>query len=235
MAVPVALYVPNLIGYARVVFAFFAWHVAFTDHVMFFAWYGLSMGLDAVDGVAARALGQTSKFGAVLDMVTDRISTASLLVILGHIYPAHEGVFTKLMVLDVGSHWVHMYATLLLGGGSHKDKAANPNALLRFYYTFPYALLVLCVMSEGFLLFLYTWYHTPGPQMPAALSAMLSPFGASATLHFVPVAIWVCAPFFFLKQAISVVQGWDAFARIAAADTREREALAKGAAKAHAS
>jgi CDP-diacylglycerol--inositol 3-phosphatidyltransferase len=34
--------------------------------------YGVSCLLDAVDGQAARALGQTSKFGAVLDMVTDR-------------------------------------------------------------------------------------------------------------------------------------------------------------------
>ena len=37
--------------------------------------YGLSCLLDAVDGQAARALGQTSKFGAVLDMVTDRYAS----------------------------------------------------------------------------------------------------------------------------------------------------------------
>lgn len=34
--------------------------------------YGISCLLDAADGHAARALNQTSKFGAVLDMVTDR-------------------------------------------------------------------------------------------------------------------------------------------------------------------
>lgn len=34
--------------------------------------YSISCLLDAVDGQAARALGQTSKFGAILDMVTDR-------------------------------------------------------------------------------------------------------------------------------------------------------------------
>jgi CDP-diacylglycerol--inositol 3-phosphatidyltransferase len=34
--------------------------------------YGVSCLLDAADGHAARALQQTSKFGAVLDMVTDR-------------------------------------------------------------------------------------------------------------------------------------------------------------------
>jgi hypothetical protein len=34
--------------------------------------YVISCLLDAVDGMAARALGQPSRFGAVLDMVTDR-------------------------------------------------------------------------------------------------------------------------------------------------------------------
>jgi CDP-diacylglycerol--inositol 3-phosphatidyltransferase len=34
--------------------------------------YGVSCLLDAVDGQAARALKQTSKFGAGLDMITDR-------------------------------------------------------------------------------------------------------------------------------------------------------------------
>lgn len=34
--------------------------------------YVVSCLLDAVDGPVARARGETSKFGAVLDMVTDR-------------------------------------------------------------------------------------------------------------------------------------------------------------------
>jgi CDP-diacylglycerol--inositol 3-phosphatidyltransferase len=36
------------------------------------ALYAVSSFLDVADGQAARRLGQTSKFGAVLDMVTDR-------------------------------------------------------------------------------------------------------------------------------------------------------------------
>lgn len=39
--------------------------------------YVISCLLDAVDGQVARALGQTSKFGAVLDMVTDRCVISS--------------------------------------------------------------------------------------------------------------------------------------------------------------
>jgi len=44
--------------------------------------YGISCLLDAVDGQAARALGQTSKFGAVLDMVTDRCATVPIHTVL---------------------------------------------------------------------------------------------------------------------------------------------------------
>ena len=39
--------------------------------------YVISALLDAVDGQAARALGQTSKLGAMLDMITDRSARAT--------------------------------------------------------------------------------------------------------------------------------------------------------------
>lgn len=50
---------PNLIGYARVLSALAAFYVAFDDHVLFAWLYSISMGLDAVDGVAARAFKQS--------------------------------------------------------------------------------------------------------------------------------------------------------------------------------
>lgn len=49
-----------------------------------------------------------SKFGGVLDMVTDRVSTCGLLVTLSHFYPAHTFWFTFLIVLDITSHWFHV-------------------------------------------------------------------------------------------------------------------------------
>ncbi|KAJ8473268.1 hypothetical protein ONZ45_g16355 [Pleurotus djamor] len=54
----VFLFVPNLIGYTRVILAGLSLHYM-SYHPKYY-------------GQAARALGQTSKFGAVLDMVTDR-------------------------------------------------------------------------------------------------------------------------------------------------------------------
>lgn len=60
------------IGYTRIILAglslqFMSYHPRYCTIL-----YGISCLLDAVDGHAARALGQSSKFGAVLDMVTDR-------------------------------------------------------------------------------------------------------------------------------------------------------------------
>ena len=67
--VSVFLFVPNLIGYARVVLALVGYAVALSNHhVMFFCYLGSQL-LDAFDGLAARKLGQSSQFGARLPRV----------------------------------------------------------------------------------------------------------------------------------------------------------------------
>ena len=86
------------------------------------------------------------------------MSTASLLAILSHVYRQQLPLFLGLMILDVGSHWCQMYATLLLGGNSHKSSVGNP--ILRFYYSFPYALFLICVFNEACLLALYLLHFT---------------------------------------------------------------------------
>jgi len=58
--VHVFLYVPNLIGYARVISGLVSMTYGLSDPWMFVWIYTFSMGLDAVDGVAARALNQSS-------------------------------------------------------------------------------------------------------------------------------------------------------------------------------
>lgn len=87
----VFLFVPNLIGlyygstssirsssltsapgYTRVILAGLSMHFMNYHPKYCTLAYCVSCLLDAADGHAARALNQTSKFGAVLDMVTDR-------------------------------------------------------------------------------------------------------------------------------------------------------------------
>ena len=59
-------------GYSRIILAAASLTYMSTHPKFCTVAYVISCLLDAVDGMAARALGQTSKFGAVLDMVTDR-------------------------------------------------------------------------------------------------------------------------------------------------------------------
>lgn len=41
-------------------------------------------------------------------MVTDRVSTLGLLVVLSHLYPSYLLGFIALIVIDIMSHWFHV-------------------------------------------------------------------------------------------------------------------------------
>lgn len=99
--------------------------------------YSVSCLLDALDGYAARYFEQSTRFGAVLDMVTDRCTTACLLVFLSSAWPRWAILFQGLISLDLASHYVHMYATLSMGGSdqSHKQVDKTRSWLLNLYYT----------------------------------------------------------------------------------------------------
>jgi CDP-diacylglycerol--inositol 3-phosphatidyltransferase len=51
--------------------------------------YIFSALLDAFDGMAARSLNQCTKFGAMLDQLTDRAATSMLLMALSVLYPTY--------------------------------------------------------------------------------------------------------------------------------------------------
>jgi CDP-diacylglycerol--inositol 3-phosphatidyltransferase len=110
--------------------------------------YGVSCLLDAVDGVAARRLGQSTKFGAVLDMVTDRCTTACLLCYLTKTYPRAALVFQFLITLDFSSHYIHMYSSLLTGAASHKLVTSEVSRILWYYYNDSVSCNCRCVASS---------------------------------------------------------------------------------------
>lgn len=99
--------------------------------------YSISCLLDALDGYAARYYEQSTRFGAVLDMVTDRCTTSCLLVFLSSAFPRWAIVFQSLISLDFASHYIHMYTTLVMGGAeqSHKKVDKNRSWILNLYYT----------------------------------------------------------------------------------------------------
>ena len=149
------------------------------------AWcYILSGLLDAFDGYAARALNQSmfflvlkfdidkqifntfkivgTKFGAMLDMLTDRCATMCLLATLGTFYPSYLFVFQLVMVVDISCHWVHLHTSNVLGKTSHKNIGQEENALLRFYYTSRPFLFFMCAGNELFYSMLYLLHFTYG-------------------------------------------------------------------------
>ena len=130
----VFFYLANLIGYARIVCLFLSLHFLSNPYV-FMALYVLSYSLDAIDGPVARAMNQTTKFGAVMDMVTDRCSTALLLALT----QKYEYMF-----LDLSAHWVHMAASMI------NDKHHKEDTTLSWYYYKP-VLFTVCLCSEAYL------------------------------------------------------------------------------------
>lgn len=149
------IYVPNLIGYARVVAALYALGVAFVNPYHCIVFYLLGFICDELDGRFARKFNQTSTLGAVLDMVTDRVSTTGLLAILCKVYPQGHLLFLSLLMLDIFSHWFQMYATLLAGNATHKDTSSR-SWWVRTYYQHRLFMGYCCISCEALYLCLYT-------------------------------------------------------------------------------
>lgn len=76
----VLLFVPNVIGYTRLALIVASFHSGCFDKqpALFLGLYAANAALDGVDGAAARRLGQTSAFGAWLDVVVDNVGRSLL-------------------------------------------------------------------------------------------------------------------------------------------------------------
>ena len=160
-----------------------------------------------------------SRLGALLDQLTDRLSSCLLLLLLSHLFPAYFYWCVGLIALDIASHWLQFYSTLAYGRTSHKEVKAW---LLRMYYT-THLLLVECVAQEVFLVAAYMTYFTQCPigtnteECPVAPTAALVPFLAN-NASWAANAAYYSAPLFLLKQIISVVQLWEAVCNIVELD-----------------
>ncbi|KAA0702003.1 hypothetical protein E1301_Tti007828 [Triplophysa tibetana] len=77
MGIEICLYVPNVIGYIRILLVLTAW-IVYDDPARFVPLYVVSIILDGLDGWVARRLHQTSRFGAWLDVVIDNMGRGML-------------------------------------------------------------------------------------------------------------------------------------------------------------
>ena len=125
----------KVIGYSRIILAVASLYYMPLHPRTCSLLYSISCLLDALDGYAARYFQQSTRFGAVLDMVTDRCTTACLLVFLSSAWPRWALLFQGLISLDLASHYMHMYATLTMGSvDSHKKVDENRSKILYLYY-----------------------------------------------------------------------------------------------------
>jgi len=232
----VFLFYPNLIGYSRVILAGVSLYYMPTNPNTCFVTYGLSCLLDAVDGQVARAFGQTSKFGAVLDMVTDRCTTACLLCFLSNTYKSWSLIFMFLITLDFSSHYIHMYSSLVTGSSSHKTVTSDVSRILWYYYNDSRTLFVFCFANELFFVCLYMAgaASTPKPIHSAfPVSLFIDPLDLA---RMTPQSIWwilsyswpfigavLCFPIMMAKQIINVVQFWKASKILVGVDLVERQ------------
>lgn len=155
----VFLFVPNLIGYVRILLLGFSFYYMPTNYSSAMLLYSLSYLMDAFDGLAARLFNQSSIFGSMLDMLTDRVSTMCLLMTLGHLYANYFIVFQLLLVIDIVSHWLHFFSSQIQGKSSHKIFDAKSNILMRLYYENKFILTIVCAMEQIFYCSLLVYYH----------------------------------------------------------------------------
>lgn len=200
----VMLFIPNLIGYFRVLTAVISFSIMKNHPILTLIFYGISGFLDAFDGYAARKYNQGTRYGAVLDMVTDRCATSSLICYLCVIYPSFCFVWQLLVSLDLASHYMHMYAMMSSGSSSHKNVNKEQSKLLSLYYSNRKVLFVVCLVNELFYVALYLHYYD---------FFWLGTFLA-----------WASAPIWAFKQVANVVQLKNAALILATIDAGEREA-----------
>ncbi|CAN7985948.1 unnamed protein product [Ixodes hexagonus] len=213
------LFVPNIIGYARIVLALVSFYFMPTHYVVASVCYGLSAFLDCIDGYAARMFNQSTKFGAMLDQLTDRCGTMCLLVVLASFHPRYSFLFMLSMTIDIASHWLHLHTSLLSGRDNHKNMDASDNPIMKIYYTSKPVLFTMCVGNEAFYGGLYLLHFTPGPAFRYV------PFFSGMSI--ISVLTTICAPIAVAKTLVSLLQMQIAAANLGAIDVRDRSKRAE--------
>ena len=208
------LFVPNIIGYGRVILALVSFYFMPTNYIIALWCYIISALLDAVDGHAARYFNQGTKFGAMLDQLTDRVGTMCLLATLCVLYPSYTFWFQLSMAIDIACHWIYLHTSILQGKTSHKFIDMSGNPVMRVYYTNRMVLFIMCAGNEAFYAALYLLYFTEGP-----IVAGISLF------RFI---MYVSAPIAFLKAGISLLHGYVSCINLSIIDLNDRKDRVKG-------
>ncbi|KAJ3639251.1 hypothetical protein Zmor_003931 [Zophobas morio] len=209
----VFIFVPNIIGYARVILALISFYYMPTNYVLAVVCYVTSALLDAFDGHAARYFNQSTKFGAMLDQLTDRCGTMGLCMVLAKFYPDYMFWFILSCCIDIACHWIYLHSSILQGKSSHKFIDMSENPIMNIYYTNRTVLFWMCAGNEAFYASLYLLYFTEGPTLIG--------------LSLFRVVLYLSAPIAIVKSGISLLHLVVASKNIAIIDINERKEASK--------
>nr|CAH7748972.1 unnamed protein product [Callosobruchus chinensis] len=209
------VFVPNIIGYARIILLIIAFYFMPTNYIIATTCYVVSALLDAFDGHAARMFNQSTKFGGMLDQLTDRCGTMGLVAVLAHFYPKYMFLFLMSMSIDIACHWIYLHTTVLQGKTSHKFIDMSENPIMSIYYTNRTVLFFMCAGNEAFYASLYLLYFTEGPII--------------AGLSLFRIILYFSAPVAILKSGISLLHLVVASKNLGIIDVNERKDALKKA------
>lgn len=131
--VAVEWYIPNIIGYIRVALVLACLFVPIKQPYILVSLLITAGLLDNLDGFAARYFQQSSRYGAVLDYLTDRITTVIYVKLLTELLPDYAGIFYFLFMVDMASHMARLYIAMWAEGNHHKE-ITSEFKLLNWYY-----------------------------------------------------------------------------------------------------
>ncbi|KAL7670969.1 hypothetical protein ACOME3_005884 [Neoechinorhynchus agilis] len=193
----VFLFVPNLIGYLRVLLLLVFLLLSRHNCPVALVAYVFSVALDGIDGIVARRLDQCSDFGIMVDMVIDRCTSGCLCGIIGTLFPNYGIGFILWTSLDFASHWFHLHSCTVTGLGSHKDSISFSNDILKTYYSEKKIMMPLAIGTEVFLLSVYILAFTEG-----------------ALYHAIMVIGTMTLPLFVAKTVVNIIQLMQASIRL---------------------
>ncbi|CAH1118428.1 unnamed protein product [Phaedon cochleariae] len=209
------IFVPNIIGYGRIFLAIISFYFMPTNYVVACSCYVTSALLDAFDGHAARYFNQSTKFGAMLDQLTDRCGTMGLVAVLAHFYPKYMFLFIMSMCIDIACHWIFLHTSILQGKTSHKFVDMSENPIMSVYYSNKTVLFIMCAGNEAFYASLYLLHFVEGPMI--------------AGLGLFKIILFLSAPICLVKTGISLLHLIVASKNLAIIDINERKNIMKKA------
>jgi phosphatidylglycerophosphate synthase len=138
---PVLLYAPNIVCYARVVLAFVGLHFSVSNPRRAIVMWTIASVFDWLDGILARWLNQSSSFGVFLDIAADNVLRSSVWFAVAMSHQASStksaSYVTMISCFVVCLEWFTMACTQLhaISNDTHwkHSRAQDPWIVLYFF------------------------------------------------------------------------------------------------------